>query len=204
MPGTASSPTPSLADPLHSERGGGSMTATTSTLTTSSSTSTGPAVVPALLPEGNDIVNSLQQILVSLLGSGAEASPSMNHLTALLSGSPAQEEGASNVGTQLGEWETEGDYAFGDLSRLLEHLMSSDPNIHGPPPADAAAIDALPTVQGQHLGHIECTVCMENFGTGDNAKEMPCKHHFHSECIVPWLQAHNSCPTCRKGLPAIT
>uniref|UniRef100_A0A2N9J6G8 RING-type E3 ubiquitin transferase n=1 Tax=Fagus sylvatica TaxID=28930 RepID=A0A2N9J6G8_FAGSY len=39
-------------------------------------------------------------------------------------------------------------------------------------------------------------------GLGAEAKQMPCKHKFHSDCILPWLELHSSCPVCRFQLPA--
>ncbi|ESQ48676.1 hypothetical protein EUTSA_v10021230mg [Eutrema salsugineum] len=49
---------------------------------------------------------------------------------------------------------------------------------------------------------LQCTVCLDDFEIGMVAKEMPCKHRFHSDCLLPWLELHSSCPVCRCLLPA--
>ena len=35
----------------------------------------------------------------------------------------------------------------------------------------------------------------------DITNELPCKHQFHKECILPWLQKTSSCPCWRFELP---
>ncbi|XP_074591230.1 E3 ubiquitin-protein ligase SIRP1-like [Curcuma longa] len=93
-----------------------------------------------------------------------------------------------------------GDYYIGSgLDVLLYHLAENDPNRYGTPPAKKEAIDALPTVTIEEA--IGCSVCLEDFEIGMDAKEMPCKHKFHSDCILPWLELHSTCPVCRAQLP---
>jgi len=88
------------------------------------------------------------------------------------------------------------------LQDLIEQLTLNDRP--GPPPAPRSAIDAMPIVKitQRHLStDSHCPVCKEKFDLGSEAREMPCNHMYHSDCIVPWLVQHNSCPVCRLELP---
>ncbi|KAJ4754424.1 RING/U-box superfamily protein [Rhynchospora pubera] len=50
----------------------------------------------------------------------------------------------------------------------------------------------------------ECTVCLEEFKTGDVLVHLPCAHRFHSSCVVPWLESNSHCPVCRTAVCADT
>jgi E3 ubiquitin-protein ligase RNF115/126 len=71
-------------------------------------------------------------------------------------------------------------------------------------PASKSAVELLPMIEINET-HMEieshCAVCKEMFELGIVAREMPCKHIYHDECILPWLAIKNSCPVCRHELP---
>ncbi|XP_043720356.1 probable E3 ubiquitin-protein ligase RHC1A [Telopea speciosissima] len=96
-----------------------------------------------------------------------------------------------------------GDYFLGPgLDELIEQLTRNDR--HGPPPASRSSIDAMPTVKitQRHLRtDSHCPVCKDRFELGSEVRQMPCNHIYHSDCIIPWLVQHNSCPVCRHEMP---
>ncbi|CAI9774842.1 unnamed protein product [Fraxinus pennsylvanica] len=94
------------------------------------------------------------------------------------------------------------------FDRLLDQLSQIEVNgigrIESNPPASKAAIESMPTVEiiDQHIAtESHCAVCKEAFDFGSEAREMPCKHLYHQDCILPWLSLRNSCPVCRHELP---
>ncbi|KAK9513850.1 hypothetical protein VZT92_027352 [Zoarces viviparus] len=97
-----------------------------------------------------------------------------------------------------------GDYAWGQggLDAVITQLLGQLENT-GPPPAEKEKISSLPTVnisQEQAGCCMECPVCKEDFAVGEPVRQLPCNHFFHSDCIVPWLEMHDTCPVCRKSL----
>lgn len=93
------------------------------------------------------------------------------------------------------------------FDRLLDQLSQIEANWIGRAdnnlPASKAAIDSMPTIEiiDHHISvESHCAVCKEAFELGNEAREMPCKHLYHQDCIMPWLSLKNSCPVCRHEL----
>ncbi|XP_008785560.2 E3 ubiquitin-protein ligase RDUF1-like [Phoenix dactylifera] len=97
------------------------------------------------------------------------------------------------------------------FDRILDQLAQIEMNGVGDgrgcdhPPASKSAIESMPTVEivASHIStDSHCAVCKEPFELGVEAREMPCKHIYHHDCILPWLSLRNSCPVCRHALPS--
>ncbi|KAF4377512.1 hypothetical protein F8388_025003 [Cannabis sativa] len=93
------------------------------------------------------------------------------------------------------------------FDRLLDQLSQLEINGVGRmdhPPASKAAIESMPIIKivANHIStELHCAVCKEEFELNSEAREMPCKHIYHTDCILPWLSLRNSCPVCRHQLP---
>ncbi|XVE83769.1 hypothetical protein DITRI_Ditri16bG0113000 [Diplodiscus trichospermus] len=71
----------------------------------------------------------------------------------------------------------------------------------GPAPSSKASIEAIPRIKAKGTGN-DCSICLEELKVDEEAREMPCKHFFHSGCVEKWLLIHGSCPVCRFLMPA--
>ncbi|KAL8152715.1 hypothetical protein V2J09_010475 [Rumex salicifolius] len=93
---------------------------------------------------------------------------------------------------------------FDRLLDQLSHLEINDMSRLENPPAAKSAVESMPVVKivaSQVDVECQCAVCKEDFELDGEAREMPCKHIYHANCILPWLSLRNSCPVCRYELP---
>ncbi|CAA6672474.1 unnamed protein product [Spirodela intermedia] len=78
--------------------------------------------------------------------------------------------------------------------------------IDGNPPAARSAIRHLPSISLTETDVADnnnlCAVCKVEISVDEKVKQLPCLHHYHAECILPWLRMRNTCPLCRFELPA--
>ncbi|KAL7128202.1 hypothetical protein ABFS83_14G300200 [Erythranthe nasuta] len=97
-----------------------------------------------------------------------------------------------------------GDYVdAAEYEALLQNLAETDSGgRRGAPPAAKTAVEGLESVViGKEENPMACAICKDVVNVGEYAKNLPCGHGYHGECIVPWLSARNTCPVCRFELP---
>ncbi|ELU18917.1 hypothetical protein CAPTEDRAFT_226797 [Capitella teleta] len=78
-------------------------------------------------------------------------------------------------------------------------------NDQAPPPISPTRFTELPTIQiSQPLLEKDntCPICLCSFEISEEAKILPCQHHFHTLCIQAWLKKSGTCPVCRHVLAA--
>lgn len=46
----------------------------------------------------------------------------------------------------------------------------------------------------------KCAVCLGEYEDGEDVKELPCMHMFHTECVDQWLKLNRICPVCKNSI----
>ncbi|XP_049358685.1 E3 ubiquitin-protein ligase RING1-like [Solanum verrucosum] len=75
-------------------------------------------------------------------------------------------------------------------------------------PTSNDAIEGLEKVKVETLNGDKsfgetCMICLGKLLTKDIVEltRMPCKHMFHGDCIIQWLEKNHVCPLCRFRMP---
>lgn len=98
------------------------------------------------------------------------------------------------------------EYENDEIENILNYIFNNDNNRYGSPPAAKSEIKKLNkyTLTKDKLykfgNENTCSVCKEDFIIGNKMMDLPCNHYFHEECLMPWLDQHDSCPICRFEL----
>lgn len=92
-----------------------------------------------------------------------------------------------------------------EYDTFFGQFLENESAIRGSPPTAKAVVEGLPWVvltqdDIQNKGGL-CAVCKDEIATEEKAKQLPCLHYYHGECILPWLNMRNTCPVCRFELP---
>eukprot|EP00003_Mantamonas_plastica_P031226 TRINITY_DN8034_c1_g1_i1.p1 TRINITY_DN8034_c1_g1~~TRINITY_DN8034_c1_g1_i1.p1 ORF type:complete len:364 (+),score=136.87 TRINITY_DN8034_c1_g1_i1:95-1186(+) len=127
---------------------------------------------------------------------GAQGTPGMTGLVGMLNGLLGGMQGMGGMGAA-----NPGDYFQGNLEQLMEQLSGQ-----GGKKIDKTSkvyIENIPKVKFSRktMEDLPCAICQEGFEEGEQVSELVCKHQYHHECILPWLDINSTCPVCRAKLP---
>ncbi|KAI4344012.1 hypothetical protein L6164_011289 [Bauhinia variegata] len=98
------------------------------------------------------------------------------------------------------------DYIYtAEYEMMFGQFTENENPLMGRPPASLSVVQHLPSVvltkEDVENNNALCAVCKDEFNVGEQAKELPCSHRYHGDCIIPWLGIRNTCPVCRYELP---
>ncbi|XP_058194707.1 E3 ubiquitin-protein ligase CIP8 [Rhododendron vialii] len=98
-----------------------------------------------------------------------------------------------------------GDHDAVEYEMLFGQFAENENSMIGRPPASKTVVENLESVvvtkEDVESDNSLCAVCKDGMTVGEKAKQLPCSHRYHGDCIVPWLGIRNTCPVCRYELP---
>ncbi|XP_027153053.1 uncharacterized protein LOC113753152 [Coffea eugenioides] len=94
---------------------------------------------------------------------------------------------------------------FDEYIVLFGEHVDAESTVKGGPPAAKSVVENLPSVvlttEDLMANDVVCAVCKDEISLGVEVTRLPCSHHYHQDCIMPWLSIRNTCPLCRFELP---
>lgn len=91
--------------------------------------------------------------------------------------------------------------AANNLEAAIDRSMRDRQPVTNPTPDEVLDILPLFVMDKKDVEqNPECPICNDINEVGDTLSQMPCLHMYHTDCIMPWLRQHNSCPMCRSEL----
>jgi hypothetical protein len=92
---------------------------------------------------------------------------------------------------------------FGDdmiFGNMTNGMMREEPN--APQGVPRSTLNQLPSriFHSSRDKADQCSICIENFRTGDKVRTLPCLHQFHEICVDHWLRSKNTCPICKHTI----
>ncbi|KAK1404535.1 E3 ubiquitin-protein ligase RING1 [Heracleum sosnowskyi] len=97
------------------------------------------------------------------------------------------------------------EYMTAEYETLFAQFGENENAVVGRPPASKNVVENLDLVliteEDVKNDNALCAVCKDAMDVGEMAKQLPCSHRYHGDCIVPWLGIRNTCPVCRYELP---
>ncbi|XP_059644012.1 uncharacterized protein LOC132285803 [Cornus florida] len=92
-----------------------------------------------------------------------------------------------------------------DYEMIFGQLTENENAFVVRPSASTTIVKNLPSVvltqEDLDNNDVLCAVCKDDINAGEQAKQLPCFHRYHGDCILPWLNIRNTCPVCRYELP---
>ncbi|KAG4950555.1 hypothetical protein AAZX31_15G250400 [Glycine max] len=94
------------------------------------------------------------------------------------------------------------DVVFQDALLLLNPNPNPNPKPLPSKPLPLPSLHVTPSLLSSldPNGVVLCAVCKDQITLNAQAKQLPCQHLYHSDCITPWIELNSSCPLCRFRL----
>jgi len=89
-----------------------------------------------------------------------------------------------------------------ELERIMHSSLHEQQKTQGLTSYEKEMIDRTATRANKSLVDLKksCSICLNEFKLAEKVVLLPCLEYFHFDCISPWIEKHQTCPTCRLNI----